>query len=66
MLRQESLPLKLMAPCLDIMRELSATERDLIRLVVETIQELRDSDDNEAAPENGAVRTKRNFLHHNF
>src|SRR6266540_1464180 len=57
MLRQESLQLKLMAPCLDVMRALSATERDLIRLVVETIQELRDSDDNEAAPENGTVRT---------
>jgi condensin complex subunit 3 len=36
-----------MAPCLDVLRKLSATERDLIRLVVEIVQELRDSDDNE-------------------
>jgi hypothetical protein len=49
MLRQETLPLRLMAPCLDVLRELSATERDLIRLVVETVQELRDSDDEDAA-----------------
>lgn len=49
MLRQETLPLRLMAPCLDVLRELSATERDLIRLVVETVQELRHSDDNEDA-----------------
>lgn len=45
MLQQETLPLKLMAPCFDLLRELSA-ERDLIRLVVEIVQELR-TDDNE-------------------
>lgn len=49
MLRQETLPLKLMAPCLDVLRELSATERDLIRLVVEIVQELRDYDDSQDA-----------------
>jgi len=37
-----------MAPCLDVLREISPTERDLIRLVVETVQELRDSDDEDA------------------
>lgn len=49
MLRQKTLPLKLMAPCLDVMRKLSATERDLIRLVVETVQELRDDNEDAAA-----------------
>ncbi|KAJ3515967.1 hypothetical protein NLJ89_g1427 [Agrocybe chaxingu] len=43
MLRRESLPENVMAPCLDVMRTLSPTERDLIRLVVETVQDLRDS-----------------------
>ncbi|KJA27084.1 hypothetical protein HYPSUDRAFT_131697 [Hypholoma sublateritium FD-334 SS-4] len=42
MLDAELLPEVLMGPCLDVLRELSATERDLIRLVVEIVQELRD------------------------
>ncbi|KAF8965273.1 nuclear condensing complex subunit [Flammula alnicola] len=53
MLRAEALPEALMAPCLDVLRELSSSERDLIRLVVETVQELRDSvigDDEEEVP----------------
>ncbi|KIM49317.1 hypothetical protein M413DRAFT_438505, partial [Hebeloma cylindrosporum] len=54
MLRSEALPEKLMAPCLDILRTLSSSERDLIRLVVETVQELRDNayeeDEDEAPP----------------
>ena len=49
MLRQKTLPLRLMAPCLDVLRKLSATERDLIRLVVETVQELRDDNEDAAA-----------------
>lgn len=43
MLDAELLPEVLMGPCLDVLRELSATERDLIRLVVEIVQELRDA-----------------------
>ncbi|KAG8932901.1 hypothetical protein FRC01_011776 [Tulasnella sp. 417] len=39
---QESLPEGLVARCLDVLRKLSPSERDLIRLVVEVIQELRD------------------------
>ncbi|KAG8947483.1 hypothetical protein FRC04_010664 [Tulasnella sp. 424] len=39
---QESLPEGLVARCLDVLRKLSPNERDLIRLVVEVIQELRD------------------------
>jgi hypothetical protein len=43
MLGAEELPEVLMAPCLDVLRVLSASERDLIRLVVETVTELRDN-----------------------
>jgi len=32
-----------MSPCLDVLRTLSPNERDLIRLVVESVQELRDT-----------------------
>ena len=39
----EALPEFLMAPCLDVLRTLSSSERDLIRLVVESVQELRDT-----------------------
>lgn len=43
MLGAEELPEVLMAPCLDVLRVLSGSERDLIRLVVETVTELRDN-----------------------
>jgi condensin complex subunit 3 len=43
MLMAEALPELLMAPCLDVLRTLSPSERDLIRLVVESVQELRDA-----------------------
>ncbi|KAG9019330.1 hypothetical protein FRB90_003736, partial [Tulasnella sp. 427] len=39
---QESLPEGLIARCLDVLRKLSPNERDLIRLIVEVVQELRD------------------------
>ncbi|KAF8163123.1 nuclear condensing complex subunit [Crassisporium funariophilum] len=42
-LRSENLPEVLVAPCLDVLRKLSTSERDLIRVVVETVQEIRDS-----------------------
>ncbi|KAF8797851.1 hypothetical protein BYT27DRAFT_7123670 [Phlegmacium glaucopus] len=51
MLGKHDLPEMLLAPCLDVMRTLSPNERDLIRIVVETIHELRnsvDTDDNDA------------------
>ncbi|KAG8843652.1 hypothetical protein FRB96_003876 [Tulasnella sp. 330] len=38
----ETLPEGLVARCLDVLRKLSSSERDLIRLIVEVIQELRD------------------------
>lgn len=50
MLGKHDLPEMLLAPCLDVMRILSSSERDLIRIVVETVHELRnsvESDDDE-------------------
>lgn len=43
MASQEALPENLVALCLDVLRKLSASERDLIRVVVEVVQELRDT-----------------------
>lgn len=42
MISQECLPEGLMARCLDVLRVLSPNERDLIRVVVEVVHELRD------------------------
>ena len=39
------MPETLLAPCLDVMRTLSSSERDLIRIIVEIVQELRNSND---------------------
>ena len=46
MISQESLPEALLSCCLDVMRKLS-DEKDLIRMIVEVIQELRDTADEE-------------------
>ena len=45
MASQRLLPDSLVSLCLDILRTLSTSEKDLIRIVVEIIHELRDSDD---------------------
>lgn len=45
MISQEALPESLVAKCLDVLRKLSASERDLIRVVVEVVHELRDTND---------------------
>lgn len=44
MISQDTLPETLVAHCLDIVRKLSSSERDLIRIVVEVIHDLRDRD----------------------
>ncbi|KAG1861260.1 nuclear condensing complex subunit [Suillus subluteus] len=44
MISQEALPESLVARCLDVLRMLSPNERDLIRVVVEVVHELRDYD----------------------
>lgn len=52
MLSKDTLPESLVTRCLDVLRELATNERDLIRIVVEVILELRDfgDDDEEPAP----------------
>ncbi|GBE88890.1 hypothetical protein SCP_1402980 [Sparassis crispa] len=42
MLTHELLPENLMEPCLDVLKETTAGERELIRIVVEMVHELRD------------------------
>jgi condensin complex subunit 3 len=42
MISPEALPESLVARCLDVLRKLSDSERDLIRVVVEVVHELRD------------------------
>ena len=59
MLGKHDLPEMLLAPCLDLMRTLSSSERDLIRIVVETVHELRnsvDTDDNDEVDETQVSR----------
>ncbi|KAF5378891.1 hypothetical protein D9615_006988 [Tricholomella constricta] len=51
MLSHGALPESLLSKCLDVLRELSANERDLIRVIVEIVQDLRDpGDDDEEDP----------------
>ena len=51
MISQDVLPEHLVGRCLDVLRKLSVNERDLIRVVVEVVHDLRDpSDSDEAAP----------------
>lgn len=47
MVSRDALPEALLSPCLDILRTLSASERDLIRIIVEVVHELRDNDNEE-------------------
>ena len=42
MISQPALPDALIVRCMDVMGKLSPNERDLIRIVVEIVQELRD------------------------
>ncbi|KAH8989792.1 nuclear condensing complex subunit [Lactarius hatsudake] len=47
MLSQEALPSGLVTRRLDVLRTLSSSERDLIRIVVEVVHELRDANDDD-------------------
>lgn len=47
MICQDILPEGLLGRCLDVLRTLSLNERDLIRVVVEVVHELRDPADDE-------------------
>ena len=47
MISQDVLPESLLNRCLDMLRALSPNERDLIRVVVEVVHELRDPEQEE-------------------
>lgn len=63
MISQEVLPESLVSRCLDILRTLSPNERDLIRVVVEVVHELRDRDaaDEEAEAEKERAEVATSF-----
>ncbi|KAG2088380.1 nuclear condensing complex subunit, partial [Suillus discolor] len=61
MISQEALPESLVARCLDLLRILSPNERDLIRVVVEVVHELRDVSDEEEALKEPADDGETNF-----
>lgn len=66
MISQSSLPDSLVSVCLDVLRTLSSSERDLIRVVVEVVHELRDpkDTDQEEEEEEPAVRLLLYFRQH--
>ena len=45
MLTQEELPERLIRPCLNVMKEILPDEREFIRVVVEVVHEMRDTED---------------------
>ena len=53
MLAHKQLPERLIEHCLDILTKISPTERELIRVVVEVVLELRDEDDNVGVHDDG-------------
>ncbi|KAG1834854.1 nuclear condensing complex subunit [Suillus variegatus] len=61
MISQEALPESLVARCLDVLRILSPNERDLIRVVVEVVHELRDVSDEEEVLKEPADDGETNF-----
>ena len=67
MISEEDLPESLVSKCLDVLRQLSPSERDLIRVVVEVIHDLRDRTDEEDQAVNRllgyiSVKKKLNLL----
>ncbi|OAX38286.1 hypothetical protein K503DRAFT_718426 [Rhizopogon vinicolor AM-OR11-026] len=61
MISQEALPESLVSRCLDVLRMLSPNERDLIRVVVEVVHELRDLSDEEEAVKEPVDDGETNF-----
>ena len=62
MISEEDLPESLVSKCLDVL-QLSPSERDLIRVVVEVIHDLRDRTDEEDQAVNrllGYISVKKN------
>ncbi|KAH7929985.1 ARM repeat-containing protein [Leucogyrophana mollusca] len=64
MISQDALPESLVSRCLDVLRMLSPNERDLIRVVVEVVHELRDPDP--ADGEEEAVKESADDAETNF
>jgi len=60
MLSQEDLPESCLCKCLDVLRVLSASERDFIRVVVEVVQDLRERDEDDDQPDEPNVRWQWN------
>jgi hypothetical protein len=65
MISQDALPEALVPRCLDVLRVLSPNERDLIRLVVEVVHELRDRDsgDDDAGVRSSSLPTQPPYAH---
>ncbi|EGO03950.1 hypothetical protein SERLA73DRAFT_165497 [Serpula lacrymans var. lacrymans S7.3] len=61
MISQDALPESLLALCLDVLRTLSPNERDLIRVVVEVVHELRDPSDADDIVKDPADDGETNF-----
>ncbi|THH31051.1 hypothetical protein EUX98_g3136 [Antrodiella citrinella] len=61
MISRQSLPESLVARCLDVLRKLSPSERDLIRVVVEVVHELRDPGEEDDLIKDGADDGATNF-----
>jgi hypothetical protein len=60
MLGKHNLPEMLLAPCLNVMRSLSSSKWDLIRIVVKTVHELCNSvDSNDESRQGGGNPTKQ-------
>ncbi|KAH8101082.1 nuclear condensing complex subunit [Cristinia sonorae] len=61
MISRHALPENVIMRCLDVLRKLSASERDLIRVVVEVVHELRDSGLDEERDQSGPDDNETNF-----
>ena len=63
MLAQEYLPESLIDPCVSILKEIVPSERELIRIVVEIVLELRDTDESPEIDENLDIAASRLLLY---
>jgi len=62
MIGHRSLPPGLIDKCMDVLKEISPDERELIRVVVETVIDLRDNDDEAEIPPDGQSFLVRAFF----
>jgi hypothetical protein len=64
MISHRNLPQSLIAPCLDVLSKISTSERDLIRIIVDVVTELRST--YTEAREDDSVRKTRFRLPHRY